>query len=100
MTDTQNDLSAHARRGLMNIGRNFFRKSLPYSGKFFCGAQFSRMQSFRSLIFADARDHAHYTLYHRTYFTCLIFMDSRLSTKIGPHENFLLYDSLIAMLYT
>jgi hypothetical protein len=60
----------------------------------FHGVQFSRMaslQSFRGLIFADASDHA---LYNRTYFTGLIFADSRLSTKtakIEPHKNFALY---------
>jgi hypothetical protein len=50
----------------------------------FRGVQFLRMaslQNFRGLIFADASDHAHYTLYNRTYF---IFVDSRLSTKTGP----------------
>jgi hypothetical protein len=58
----------------------------------FCGVQFSRManlRSFRGLIFADAWEHAHNTLYNRTYFA-----DSRSSTKnekIGPHENFPLY---------
>jgi hypothetical protein len=55
-----------------------------------------------SLIFADASDHAHYTLYSNTYFTGLIFADSRLSTKIakiGPHENFpLKYTVLIQAL--
>jgi hypothetical protein len=66
------------------------------AGKF-RGVQFSRManlQSFCGLIFADASDHAHYTLYNRTYFAGLIFADSRSSaksTKIGPHENFPLY---------
>jgi hypothetical protein len=61
----------------------------------FHGVQFSwiaKLQSFRSLIFADAFDHAHYT-----YFTGLIFADSRSSaksTKIGPHENFPLYGML------
>jgi hypothetical protein len=65
----------------------------------FRGVQFSRMaglQSFRGLIFADAGDHAHYTLYNCIYFAGLIFADSRLSaktTKIRPHENFLLYGS-------
>jgi hypothetical protein len=52
----------------------------------FRGVQFSRMaslQKFRSLIFADAGDHAHYTLYNRTYFTGLIFVDSRLSAETG-----------------
>jgi hypothetical protein len=59
----------------------------------FCGVQFSRMaslQSFRGLIFADVGDHAHCTLYNRTYFVGLIFADSHLSaktTKIRPHEN-------------
>ena len=63
----------------------------------FHGVQFSRMaslQSFCGLIFADAHHHAHYTLYNRTYFTGLIFADSRLSAKtvkIGPLENFPLY---------
>ena len=41
-----------------------------------------------------AHHHAHYTLYNRTYFAGLIFMDSRLSAKtakIGPLENFPLY---------
>jgi hypothetical protein len=60
----------------------------------FRGVQFSRigsLQSFRDLIFADAGDHAHYTLYNRTYFAGLIFVDSRLSAKFGPHENFPLY---------
>jgi hypothetical protein len=65
----------------------------------FRGAQFSRMatlQSFRGLNFAEAGDHAYYTLYNRTYFAGLIFADSRLSaktTKIRPHENFPLYGS-------
>jgi hypothetical protein len=52
------------------------------------------LQSFSDLIFADAGDHAHYTLYSRTYFTGLIFADSHLSAKtakIGSHENFPLY---------
>jgi hypothetical protein len=63
----------------------------------FCGVQSSRManlQSFCGLIFADASDHAHYTLHNRTYFAGLIFADSRLSAKtanIRPHENFSLY---------
>ena len=63
----------------------------------FHGVQFSRiasLQSFRGLIFADACHHAHYTLYNRTYFAGLIFVDSRLSAKnakIGPLENFPLY---------
>ena len=60
----------------------------------FRGVQFLRkasLQSFRGLIFADARTHAHYTLYNRAYFAGLIFADSSLSAKIGPHENFLLY---------
>ena len=66
----------------------------------FRGVQFSRMaslQSFRGLIFADVRHHAHYTLYNRTYFAGLIFADSRLSAKtakIGSLENFPLYSSL------
>jgi hypothetical protein len=38
-------------------------------------------QSFRGLIFADAGDRAHYTLYNRTYFAGLIFADNRLSAK-------------------
>jgi hypothetical protein len=61
-------------------------------------AIFGSLQSFRGLIFADAGDHAHYTLYNRTYFAGLIFADSRLSaktTKIRPHENFPLYGILI-----
>jgi hypothetical protein len=56
--------------------------------------QFLRMaslQSFRGLNFADVYDLAHYTLYNRAYFVGLIFADSRLSAKIGPHENFPLY---------
>ena len=63
----------------------------------FRGVQFSRkasLQSFRGLIFADARTHTHYTLYNRAYFAGLIFADNRLSaktTKIGLHENFPLY---------
>ena len=67
----------------------------------FRGVQFSRMaslQSFRGLIFADARHHAHYTLYNRTYFAGLIFADSRLSAKtakIGPLENFPLYGNIL-----
>jgi hypothetical protein len=58
------------------------------------------LQSFRGLIFADASDHSHYTLYNRAYFTGLIFADSRLSaktTKIGPHENFPLYGTLVML---
>ncbi len=61
--------------------------------------QFSWMaspQSFRDLNSADVNDHAHYTLYNRTYFAGLIFTDSRLSAKtakIEPHENFPLYGS-------
>jgi hypothetical protein len=56
------------------------------------------LQSFRGLIFADVGDYAHYTLYNRTYFVGVIFADSRLSVKtaksakIGPHENFPLYN--------
>jgi hypothetical protein len=45
------------------------------------------LQSFRSLIFVDANNHAHYTLYN---LAGLIFVDSRLSAKtvkIGSHEN-------------
>ncbi len=56
------------------------------------------LQVFRGLIFADACDHAHYTLYNHTYFADLIFADSRLSaktSKIGPHENFPLYEGLL-----
>ncbi len=70
------------------------------AGKF-RGVQFSQMaslQSFRNLIFADAGDHAHYTLYKHTYFVGQIFVGSRLSMKtekIGPHENFPLYGSFI-----
>ncbi len=37
--------------------------------------------NFRGLIFADVRNHAHYRLYNRTYFTILIFADSYLSAK-------------------
>jgi hypothetical protein len=60
------------------------------------GSNFADGQSpnFRGLIFADAGDHAHYTLYNRTYFAGLIFVDSHLSaktTKIRPHKNFPLY---------
>ena len=44
------------------------------------------MASFHGLTYTDACDHVHYTLYNRAY-----FMDSRLSTKIGPLENFPLY---------
>jgi hypothetical protein len=50
----------------------------------FRGVQFSRMgslQCFRGLIFADACDYAHYTLYNRTYFAGLIFADSCSSVK-------------------
>jgi hypothetical protein len=39
------------------------------------GVQFSQMaslQSFHGLIFVDAGDHAHYTLYNRIYFVGLI----------------------------
>ena len=63
----------------------------------FRGVQFSRkanLQSFRGLIFMDARTHAHYTLYNRAYFAGLIFADSSLSVKtakIKPYENFPLY---------
>jgi hypothetical protein len=59
------------------------------------------LQSFRDLIFADARDHAHYTLYNRTYFTGLLFVDSHLSAKtakIGPHEISLYTVRIIACL--
>jgi hypothetical protein len=63
------------------------------------GANFRRwpvFKSFRGLIFVDASDHVHYTLYNRSYFTGLIkfFADNCLSAKtvkIGPHENFPLY---------
>jgi hypothetical protein len=51
------------------------------------------VQNFRSSIFADAHDHAHYTLYSCAYFVGLVFTDSSLSTKtakIGPLEDFLL----------
>jgi hypothetical protein len=67
----------------------------------FHGVQFSRManlQSFRGLIFTDTCDHAHCTLYNRTYSAGLIFADSRpsaKSVKIGPHENFPLYGMLL-----
>jgi hypothetical protein len=60
----------------------WFMQTYRIAGNF-RGVQFSRManlQSFRSLNFADESDHAHYTLYNRTYFTGLIF-----------HENFPLY---------
>jgi hypothetical protein len=66
---------------------------IPYSGKF-SWVQFSQMASLQSLIFVDASDHAHYTLYNRTYFTGIILADSHLSAKnvkIGPHKNFPLY---------
>jgi hypothetical protein len=65
----------------------------PYSGNF-CGVQFSPMislQNFRGLIFADARDYAHYTLYNCVDFVGLIFMDSSLSIKNAKIGNFLLY---------
>jgi hypothetical protein len=52
------------------------------------GSNFRGWPVFKSLIFADA---SVITLYNRTYFTGLIFADSRLSAKIGPHENFPLY---------
>jgi hypothetical protein len=77
--------------------------AIPYrTAENFRGVQFSRiasLQSFRGLIFADAGDHAHYTLYNRTYFAGLIFADSHLSvktTKIRPHENFPLYGIVYA----
>ena len=66
----------------------------------FRGVQFSRkasLQSFRGLIFADARTHSHYTLYNRAYFAGLIFADSSLSAKtakIEPNKNFPLYSIL------
>ncbi len=44
-------------------------------------SQMTNLPNFRGLIFADACDHAHYTLHNRTYFAGLIFMDSRLSVK-------------------
>ncbi len=71
---------------------------IPYSRKFSWGpiSRMASLQSVGGLIFADASDHAHYTLYNHNYFTGLIFADSRLSTKIakiGPHENFPLYGS-------
>jgi hypothetical protein len=51
------------------------------------GANFRRwpvFKSFRGLIFVDASDHVHYTMYNRTYFTGLIkfFADNCLSAKI------------------
>jgi hypothetical protein len=68
-----------------------------FVGSDFCG--WPVFKSFRGLIFVDACDHAHYTLYNRTYFVGLIFMDSRLSAttaKIGPHGNFLaLYSNIL-----
>ncbi len=47
----------------------------------FHGIQFLWMASIQSFLFADASDHAHYTLYNHTYFMGLIFADSRLSAK-------------------
>ena len=75
-------------------------KSYRIAGNF-RGVQFSlkaSLQSFRGLIFADVRTHAHYTLYNRAYFAGLTFADSCLSaktTKIGPHENFPLYGNTV-----
>ena len=66
----------------------------------FRGVQFSRMVKlyhFAGLIFADSRAHAHYVLYNPTYFVGLIFAARRSSaktTKIGPHEIFLLYSNM------
>ncbi len=53
--------------------------------------------NFRGLIFVDTRNHAHYTLYNRTYFVGLIFTDSSVFAKIakiGPLKNFPLYGTL------
>jgi hypothetical protein len=55
----------------------------------FRGVQFRGWPVFN--VFADACDHAHCTLYNRTYFAGLIFADSCLSAKtakVGPHEKF------------
>jgi hypothetical protein len=60
------------------------------------------LQSFRGLIFVDAGDHAHYTLYNRTDFVGLSFTDSHLSvktTRIRPHENFPLYGIRLALIF-
>jgi hypothetical protein len=67
----------------------------------FRGIQFSRMVSLQSFLrfnFHGCERSCPFTLYmymyNHTYFTGLIFADSRLSTKtakIGPHENFPLY---------
>jgi hypothetical protein len=55
----------------------------------------ANLQSIHSLIFGDARDHAHHTLYNRAYFMGLIFADSSLSVKFGPLKNFPIYHYLI-----
>jgi hypothetical protein len=70
--------------------------SIPYSGKFSWGPIFAYGQSSK-IIFADMCNHAHYihVLYNRTYFAGLFFVDSHLSAKIGSHENFPLYSSMI-----
>jgi hypothetical protein len=68
------------------------------------------LQSFRGLLFADAGDHAHYTLYNRTYFVGLIFADSHLYAnprKLDPMKiyrytvlslSFYLYNILLLIL--
>jgi hypothetical protein len=43
---------------------------------------------FKVFIFADASDHAHYTLYNRAYFTGLNFKDSRKPQKLDPTKIF------------
>jgi acyl-CoA reductase-like NAD-dependent aldehyde dehydrogenase len=52
---------------IMQAGGELGERERSYSGKFSWGPIFAD-QYFRGLIFADACDHAHYTLYNRTYF--------------------------------
>ena len=73
----------------------YYTKSITaYSSRGFQFSWVGDLYHFTALIFADVRDHAHYTLYNRSYFAGLIFAVSRSSVKtakIGPLQNFPLY---------
>ena len=67
----------------------------------FPGVKFSRigdLYHFAGLIFADARDRAHYALYNGAYFAGLIFVVGGFSAKTANFntlENFPLYGTTV-----
>ena len=56
-------------------------------------SQKASLQSFCGLTFANMCDHA--TLCNHAYFVGLIFVDSRLSVKIGSLKNLKLYNIIV-----